>query len=209
MCITVWPWLPTRSTSSGETPAVWQTLRQALADPLLPMSMEVSHAEDAFVSCLARRRLQPHCRFACKLRFAPEGRESAGIAVFQAMNHQLHFQLAREGEETVLQLLLYTADYDLPPYIPGFSSVTKRQLLAETPWHEETLVLEMEMCDNTYIFRCGTEETQLSELARADGAAINPEKVGCMVGEMLGLFASGNGTESRNRAVFSWAEYED
>ena len=30
-----------------------------------------------------------------------------------------------------------------------------------------------------------------------------------MVGEMLGLFASGNGTDSKNEAVFAWAEYED
>ena len=67
----------------------------------------------------------------------------------------------------------------------------------------------MELRENQYIFRYGTEEQPLIELSRADGAAINPEKVGCMVGEMLCLFASGNGTESENRAVFAWAEYED
>lgn len=184
-------------------------LKQALADPLLPMSMEVSHSEENFVSFVARRRIQPHCRFACKMRFAPENAESAGIAVVQAMNHQYHLQLARKGDKTVLQLLLFTADYDLPPYIPGFTSVTNRQLLAETPWSGENIALEMELCDNTYIFRFGKDETQLSELARADGAAINPEKVGCMVGEMLGLFASANGPESENKVTFAWAEYED
>lgn len=194
---------------TGEDGLTLRCLPQALTDPLQPMSMEVSHSEENFVSCLSRRRLQPNCRFACSLSFSPEGRESAGIAVFQAMNHQLHFQLAREGEETELQLLLFTADYELPPYIPGFSSVTNRQLLAEIPWNEESLVMEMELCDNDYIFRYGKDKTQLRELARADGAAINPEKVGCMVGEMLGLFASANGTKSENRAVFAWAEYED
>ena len=161
------------------------------------------------MSCLARRRLQPDCRFACKLRFAPKGQESAGIAVFQAMNHQIHFQLARKDGQTVLQLLLFTADYELPPYIPGFSSVTNRQLLAERPWTGEEILLEMELKENEYSFRYGTEEGQLKELARADGAAINPEKVGCMVGEMLGLFATGNGADSENRALFAWAEYED
>ncbi len=194
---------------TGANGLTLRCLKQALADPLQPMSMEVRHSEENYISCLARRRLQPHCRFACKLRFAPEGAESAGIAVFQAMNHQYHLQLARRGDETVLQLLQYTADYVLPPYIPGFASVTNRQLLAETPWNEDGIVLEMELCDNAYIFRYGTDETQLSELARADGAVINPEKVGCMVGEMLALFASANGTDSENRAVFAWAEYED
>ena len=30
-----------------------------------------------------------------------------------------------------------------------------------------------------------------------------------MVGEMLALFASSNGSDSENRAAFAWAEYED
>ena len=184
-------------------------LKQALADPLQPMSMELSHSEENFVSFVARRRLQPHCRFACRMRFAPEGAESAGIAVVQAMNHQYQLQLAKEGEQTVLQLLLFTADYALPPYIPGFTSVTKREVLASAPWSGDGIALEMELNENEYIFRYGSDEKHLIELARADGALINPEKVGCMVGEMLGLFASSNGTQSDNRAVFTWAEYED
>ena len=184
-------------------------LRQALADPLQPMSMEATHAEENFVSFVARRRLQPHCRFTARLRFTPEKAESAGIAVVQAMNHQIHLQLAQENGQTVLQLLRFTADYALPPYIPGFTAVTKREVLASAPWESEEIVLEMELSENDYIFRFGAHEQQLTELARTDGALINPEKVGCMVGEMLGLFASGNGTESDNRALFAWAEYRD
>ena len=194
---------------TGENGVSLRCLQQALADPLQPMSMEVSHSEQNFVSCLARRRLQPHCRFAAQMRFAPEGRESAGIAVFQAMNHQYHLQLAQVGGKRMLQLLLYTADYVLPPYIPGFTSVTNRQLIAEGPWEDDDVVLEMELDENDYIFRFGPDEGHLTELARADGAAINPEKVGCMVGEMLTLFASGNGEKSENRAFFAWAEYEN
>ena len=181
-------------------------LKQALADPLQPMSMELSHSEENYVSFLARRRRQPHCRFACRMRFAPQGSESAGIAVVQAMNHQYHLELAREGEETVLRLQLFTADYALPPYIPGFTSVTNRIPVAAVPWVGEEIVLEMELDENGYTFRYGVDEGHLSELARADGAAINPEKVGCMVGEMLGLYASGNGAESDNKARFAWAE---
>lgn len=184
-------------------------LPQALADPLRPMGEGAVRSEENFVSCLARRRIQPHCRFACRMRFVPRGSESAGVAVFQAMNHQLHLELAREGETSVLRLLRFTADYELPPYIPGFSAVTKRELLASVPWEGEEIVLEMELDGNDYIFRFGGDETQLRELARADGAAINPEKVGCMVGEMLGLYASANGAGSDNRAAFAWAEYED
>ena len=194
---------------TGKEGLFLRCLPQALADPLQPMSMEVTHSEENFVSFVARRRLQPHCRFTTRLRFAPESRESAGIAVVQAMNHQLHFQLAKEGEQTLLQLLRFTADYVLPPYIPGFTSITNCDMLASVPWEDEEIVLEMELNEIDYCFRFGSDERHLSELTRADGAAINPEKVGCMVGEMLGLFATGNGTDSGNSALFPWAEYQD
>lgn len=184
-------------------------LKQALADPLQPMSMESTHSEENFVSFVACRRLQPHCRFACRMRFAPQKEESAGIAVVQAMNHQIHLQLRRAEGQIRVELLLFTADYELPPYIPGFRADTRCRLLASAPWDTEEIVLEMELKENAYIFRFGPDERHLSELGRADGALINPEKVGCMVGEMLGMFASANGGCSENRADFAWAEYED
>ena len=65
------------------------------------------------------------------------------------------------------------------------------------------------MDENCYIFRYGAQEGALTELARADGAVINPEKVGCMVGEVLGLYASGNGRDADNSALFCRSEYED
>ena len=184
-------------------------LPQALADPLKPMSMGGGKDEAAFVPYIARRRRQPDCLFRCKMAFAPEGGESAGIAVTQAMNHQVHLQLAQEGGQKKIQLLLFTADYALPPYIPGFTSVTNRTLIAEVPWEGDSVVLQMELCENDYCFSFGADEDSLTELGRVDGALINPEKVGCMVGEMLGMFATGNGTASGNKAVFRWAEYRD
>ena len=184
-------------------------LPQALADPLQPMTMDAAPSKQNFVPFLARRRIQPPCRFSCRMRFEPHGNESAGIAVVQAMNHQYHLQLAQAEGRTRLELLRFTADYDLPPYIPGFRSVTNRSLLASAPWDSAEIVLEMELNENDYIFRFGPDEQHLTELARADGALINPEKVGCMVGEMLGVFASGNGTAGENRAVFDWTEYQD
>ena len=195
----------------------WQTgggltlrcLRQSLTDALQPMSMEAGHSEENFVSFVARRRLQPNCRFTCRLRFSPEGKESAGIAVVQAMNHQYHLELAQTDGKTAVQLLRYTADYALPPYIPGFAAETKRELLAWAPWEDGEIVLEAELHENEYSFRFGPDEQHTHELARADGAAINPEKVGCMVGEVLGLFASANSTHSENSARFLWAEYRN
>ena len=195
--------------STGADGLTLRCLPQALADPLQPMSMEFTHSEENFAAFAAHRRLQPDCRFAVKMRFSPEGQESAGIAVVQAMNHQYHLELAQENGEKCVRLLRYTADYALPPYIPGFSAETKREVLRSAPWKDEEIALEIEMHGNDYIFRFGADEGKLTELARADGAAVNPEKVGCMTGEVLGLFASGNGARSDNCARFAWAEYQD
>jgi alpha-N-arabinofuranosidase len=143
------------------------------------------------------------------MRFVPMENESAGIAVVQAMNHQFHFALVCKEGQTMLELVQYTADYELPPYIPGFTSTTNKKVLASVPWEREEIVLETELDENRYIFRCGAEENGLIELACADGAVINPEKVGCMVGEVIGLYASGNGEKSNNSALFCWSEYEN
>lgn len=184
-------------------------LTQALADPLRALSMEAERPQNNSLAFVCRRRRQPHCRFSCRMRFTPAGDESAGIAIVQAMNHQFHLELARENGQTVVQLLQYTADYDLQPYFPGFTSTTNRTLLGCAPFDGEEIILEMELDENRYVFRYGTDEKDLAELACADGAVINPEKVGCMVGEMLGLYASGNGKKSENSALFCWSEYEN
>jgi len=115
--------------------------------------------------------------------FAPAGKESAGIAVVQAMNHQYHLQLAQENGEYCVRLLRYTANYALPPYIPGFTAETKLEIVVSAPWAAEEIVPETELHDNDSIFRIGLDEQHLTELARADGAAVNPEKVGCMTGQ--------------------------
>ena len=184
-------------------------LPQALADPLRPMSMDAERPEDSSPAFVCRRRRQPLCRFSCKMRFAPSGKESAGIAVVQAMNHQFHLEVAREDGQTVVRLLQFTAEYDLQPYFPGFTSVTNGTVLAAAPFDGEEIVLEAELLENRHIFRYGSREGELTDLACADGAVINPEKVGCMVGEVLGLFACGNGEKSQNSALFCWSEYED
>lgn len=48
--------------------------------------------------------------------------ESAGLAVAQAMNHQYHLERAVSQGKQVLRLVLYTSDYDVPPYFPGFTT---------------------------------------------------------------------------------------
>ena len=99
-----------------------------------------------------------------------------------------------------------TSDFDRQPYMPGFTSVTRRDVLAWAPWEGADVVLRLEMRGEDFTAYYGESEDALTVLCKASGADINPEKVGCMVGTMVGMFATGNGVDSENRAEFDWFE---
>ena len=179
---------------------------QALGDDLKPMGFEPEFNRDRYVSFLARRQRQPDATVTCRMAFTPAGTESAGLAVVQAMNHQFHLERAVQDGEQVVRLVRLTSDFDLQPYMPGFTGVTHRDVLACAPWDGADIVLRFELRGEDFTAYYGSGEDSLTALGQADGADINPEKVGCMVGTMLGMFATGNGVRSDNRAEFDWCE---
>lgn len=181
-------------------------IRQSLIEELRPMNFEVHKSEEYDTAFLACRQCSIDTTVTCGMKFLPEGQESAGLAVVQAMNHQYHLERAVSQGKQTLRLMLYTSDYDGPPYFPGFASVTQRQVIAEVPWEAEEIVLQIQMEGERFTVCYGEDKEHLKELCAADGALINPEKVGCMTGTMIGMFASGNGEESENQAEFGWFE---
>lgn len=186
-----------------------QCLKQKLNEELQPMSLTDTGGKEHFVSMLAQRQCSIHTRVSCQMTFMPEEQESAGLAIVQAMNHQLHLQRAVKDGRQVLQLVQVTADYDRPPYFPGFTSETYQEIIAEINWEQADIVLQVDMNGEYFAVRYGTDESALQELCAADGGIINPEKVGCMSGTIIGMFASGNGVDSENRASFDWFEIKE
>ncbi len=185
-------------------------LRRSLSAPLLPLSMESEKIYDNCVSFLGRRQRHVDFKAALQMRFLPEGKESAGLAVLQASNHQFRLERVQEKGVQLLRLVLVTADFEIPPYLPGFTSVTHETVLAQTPWAEEEVVLKLCARGQDYGFYYGKNMEALVPLyEHGDAKRINPEKVGGMVGTLLGMFASGNGTESGNEASFDWFLYQE
>lgn len=181
-------------------------IRNSLADDLRPMSFDASKSEDYDTAFLACRQCSIDTTVTCGMKFLPKGSESAGLAVVQAMNHQYHLERAVSQGKQILRLILYTSDYNVPPYFPGFESVTHKEVIAETPWESDEAVLQFQIEGERFTVRFGEAKDRLKELCIADGSLINPEKVGCMTGTMIGMFASGNGEESENSAEFGWFE---
>ncbi len=190
----------------GGSVASLKCVRQAPDDELRPMSMDGTRGDGRFAAFLARRQRAPETTVTAKLRFVPAGAERAGLAVVQAMNHQLHLELAEKEGGRVLRAVLVTAEFSCPPYFPGFASETRRQVLSERPWDAPEAVLQIELRGQDWTLRCGTDREHLETLCHTDGRLLNPEAVGCMCGTMLGMFATGGGTDSANRADFDWFE---
>lgn len=181
-------------------------IRQTLCDDLEPMGFGQELKNDHVASFIARRQRQPYTKITCSMNFAPAGQESAGLAVVQAMNHQYHLERALEDGVSVVRLILVTAEYDRPPYFPGFTSTTNCTVVASAPWEKDGIILQIEMDQEEFTIRYGEDPEKLQILCIADGKRINPEKVGCMAGTMIGMFASGNGKDSDHCADFEWFE---
>ena len=122
----------------------------------------------------------------------------------QAMNHQLHIERACEEGKQVVRVKMITSDYQQPPYFPGFTSTTNRENICTVDYVNDKIVLQIEMHNEDFTIRYGESEENLKELCKVDGTLINPEKVGCMCGTMLGMYATGNGEDSENVAAFDW-----
>lgn len=185
-------------------------LKRSLSAPLQPLSMESEKVYDNCVSFLGRRQRHVNFEAALEMRFLPEGGESAGLAVLQASNHQFRLERVQEGGSQLLRLVLVTTDFEIPPYMPGFTSVTHEAVLAQASWEEEEVVLKLCARGQDYGFYYGrTMEELVCLYEHGDARLINPEIVGGMVGTLIGMFASGNGIDSANEASFDWFMYEE
>ncbi len=183
-----------------------QCRKQTLDEEIMPMSFGNERSKEQFVSMLAQRQCAVSTTVSCAMSFMPKAEEGAGLAVIQAMNHQFHLERCCIDGEQVLQFTVVTADYEIPPYFPGFTSETHRETVARASWKLPEIVLEIEIKGEEFTVRYGESRENLQVLCTVDGALINPEKVGCMSGTIIGMYATGKGTDSDNCAEFDWFE---
>lgn len=179
---------------------------QAPDDELERMDFTRPRRDDAFAAFVARRQRQPKARVMCRMEFMAFGEEEAGLAVVQALNHQLHLVRASKGGRQVIRAEYTTADFNTYPYLPGFEGHTKRRLITETVYDRGSIVLAIEIDEEDIRLYYGPATDDLTLLGVFDGRIMNPEKVGCMTGTMIGMYATARGGESKNRAAFDFFE---
>lgn len=183
-----------------------QCKRQRLDEEIRSMRLGTNTSKEFMVSMFAQRQCSIDETVTTQMSFVAENNESAGLAIIQAMNHQIHVERVCKDGKQMIQCVVTGAEYELPPYFPGFTSENISTLIAECEWNESDVVLQLEMKHEAFTVRYGQSKETLKVLVVVDGKLINPEKVGCMTGTLIGMFASGNGVESQNCAAFDWFE---
>ena len=188
---------------------VLKCLPRGLSDPVHGYAeVDTGWQESHNVSLIGRRQQHLNCTVSCRMEFYPEERETAGMIVLQAMNHQFRLERACENGEQLLRLVISTSEATTHAHLPGFKAVTSERILAETAWDRDSAVLKITARGRYYSFSYGNDEDDLAVLyENADSALLNPPSIGTYTGFLLGLFASGNGEESRNQASFDWFLY--
>ena len=186
-------------------------LKRPMCSPLKQLGRDtINYNGDDCVSFIGRRQTAIDFEAFCKMIFVPQENETAGVCIFQACNHQYRMERKIKEHKQMLELILVTTQISGPPHIPGFQSTSTETVLASTEYAEEEIVLGLKVKGQNYDFYYGKDEDHLILLyENADGKAINPEFIGGMVGTMIGMFASGNGTESEHYAKFDWFRYSN
>lgn len=182
---------------------------KSVHEQIRPVGWEPVYDRDTCPALLVRRQRSIDTTAACRMRFVPENGESAGLVVMQGMNHMYMIERCQVDGRSVIRVRLCTSDYTVLPYIPGFTCAAREECITVIPWEPDDVVLQIEMRGECFTVSYGAEEEQLTVAAKLDGGRINPEQVGCMVGTMVGMYASGNGVFSDNEAAFDWFYLRD
>ena len=187
---------------------VIKCVAQKLTEELKPASFDFQspRGRENFAPFIALRETELDFTASCCMNFKPKGQESAGMAIVQQMNNQYHFERICEDGTEYVQLVRYFAIFDSRPYLPGFTSETKYEVVKKIPYDKEKVVLKLEGKGKDYIFYYGESESELREFAKGDSTKISTEQIGCMTGTMIGMYATGNGINVDNQAIFEWFE---
>ena len=183
-------------------------LPRPMARPL--KGFDVAHPDQSRNDCisfLGRRQRLTDFAVTLSMEFEPEGQEAAGLLIMQAANHQYRLEKILENEKKILRLILLTTKQEGLPFLPGYHAETTETVVESHEVPEGALILRMDARRQDYRFFYGMDEQTLQEFSiHGDGARINPEEIGGMIGTMIGMFATANGENSTNAAAFDYFE---
>jgi beta-xylosidase len=176
----------------------------------IDLSARITDKSVPSLSFIGRRQQHTNIHISAKISFeALTENEAAGLVIMQASNHQFRLERSLEKGKQILRLIQCTSELNGYPHQPHFKGETTEIELEKVVVNGKTIILSIQAEGQSYSFYYGKEDESLSLLYKnADGRKINPEVVGGMVGTLLGMFASSNGSDSENTVEFEWFDYK-
>jgi alpha-N-arabinofuranosidase len=144
----------------------------------------------------------------CALIFDPEEGEKGGIAIIKAMNHQIRFEITKEKNIRKIRVIQLETEYNHPPFIPDFVCENKVTELTTAVFEENEIVLKI-VIGREVLFYYGENEENMNLLLKLEKRKTESEKIGCLGGTIIGMFANSVNTDSKNKAIFRWFSMEE
>ena len=165
----------------------------------------IDERRDNCVSFIGRRQTLISYTVTTAMNFSAEKNEAAGLVIMQAANHQYRMERINSNGSQMIRIVRLTTKQQGRPFLPGYKADTRETVLAKAIISADTLILRIKVERQKYSFYYGTSSDKLNPLLENEnGAVINPESVGGMVGTMIGVFATANGENSENEAAFDF-----
>ncbi|TYQ18100.1 UNVERIFIED_CONTAM: alpha-N-arabinofuranosidase [Acetivibrio alkalicellulosi] len=157
-------------------------------------------------------RRQQHMNFNVKtiMEFNPQNEnERAGLVVFQNDKYQFRFEYSNKrsnNEEVLSSSKTPNENSDKIIQLVQCNNGVET-ILAQIPYKEERLQLEIRACGQNYSFYYGNEKETSLLVKDVDARILSVDVAGGFTGVYIGMFASSNGDVSENYVDFDLFEY--
>lgn len=146
-------------------------------------------------SFLGRRQQDTSFYTETKMIFEPKSNnETAGLVVM--MNNNFHFRLEKvlENNKTYIKLTRRHAGIE--------------EIIAKKPVDKGEIILGVKAIGQNYSFYYKQQDKIIFLTENIDGRTLSRTNTGGFTGTYVGLYASSNGSASKNKAYFDWLNYQ-
>lgn len=153
-----------------------------------------SVCEDTYKTILVRRQEHFDFEAVMNLSFAPAEGEEAGLSIY--MNNQHHYDIALtklDGEQCLI----------IRRQIGKLKAME-----AKVPYDEKEVVLKLNGSKEEYALSYSKDGNEFTILGSGESQYLSTEVGGCFTGNMIALYASGNGKEAENDAYVTKFVYK-
>ena len=157
-------------------------------------------------------RRQQHFSYTVEtaVTFNPQNeQEHAGLAILQNAFHALFVEKVRRGNQNLLRVVKHYLTLEGTLTHNRGCGKYQQEIVSQITWPANSVILRLVADEQKHSFYAIDPDGEVHIIAQdVDGSFLGTETAGGFVGAYIGMFASGNGTDTGNAAAFDWFSYE-